>query len=175
MEEIIPKKNSQALPTEDLSPAAQFLLERYQDIAKSALETTARKYRSKIYHESLPKELKPFVKIQTGEGLIDAAEIAKILNISKSTVHRRAKKGLLLSWYTTDLKLRFPKEQIHKKQIIQGIDKVAEIIGDPELAWDFLSRKTSFAKDFARPLDLLKEGRIQEVLGTAKSYGTAFT
>ncbi len=175
MEEILAKKNTQTYTFEELSPTASRFIKRYPNLATSTLENVARKYRSLLFLNDLPEELKPFLKRKSGESLIDATEVAKILGVSRSTVYSRARKGLLLSWYTTKKELKFPKEQIHNHRVVHGIDQVAKIIGDPELTWDFLNNKTSFAGDFARPIDLLNEGRIKEVLGTAKSYGTAPT
>ena len=50
-----------------------------------------------------------------------------------------------------------------------------DLIGDPELAWAFLTQDWPFEKTVALPLELLKAGRIDEVLDAAPGFGATFT
>lgn len=49
------------------------------------------------------------------------------------------------------------------------------VIEDPELAWSLLCQKSPFEGTVAKPLDLLKSGRVGEVLGAAPGFGDKFT
>ena len=50
-----------------------------------------------------------------------------------------------------------------------------DIIGDPELAWAFLTQEWPFENTTAKPLALLDAGRIDEVLDAAPGFGVTFT
>ena len=55
-----------------------------------------------------------------------------------------------------------------------GLADVVEAIGDPELAWAFLSQEWPFDDTVTAPLTLLKAGRMDDVLGAAAGFGTTF-
>ena len=50
-----------------------------------------------------------------------------------------------------------------------------DAIGDPELAWAFLTQEWAFEETVALPLELLKDGRTREVLDAARGFGATFT
>lgn len=56
-----------------------------------------------------------------------------------------------------------------------AIAQVLDIIGEPELAWAFLSEPWPFAEETARPIDKLKAGDVEAVVSAAPSFGTAVT
>lgn len=60
-------------------------------------------------------------------------------------------------------------------RVVLGLAKVLGLIGDPELAWMFLTQDWSFADEAARPLDKLLAGRTKEVIDAAPGFGTTFT
>ena len=59
--------------------------------------------------------------------------------------------------------------------MVAGIADVVHAIEDPELAWEFLSQEWPFEDAVAMPLDLLKAGRLDEVLDAAPGFGATFT
>jgi len=59
--------------------------------------------------------------------------------------------------------------------VVADLAKVVDAVGDPELAWTFLTREWPFEDTVAKPLDLLKDGRVEDVLGAAAEFGSTFT
>lgn len=144
---------------------------------KVALETAASQLDESANTEGVPDALKPFVVIRPrGNDMVGVSEAASRLNVSRTTVYDWAEKGTLLAWRATKRGLTIPAEQIlGEGRVVEGIDKVVNIIGDPEFTWEFLSVEGPFADRTARPIDMLKDGRVEEVLCAAASYGTAAT
>ena len=161
-------------------PARRFLKQdpRHAELAvRNALETAARKYGYHSPSDKVPDVLKPFVVIKPiDENIINVTEAAKRLNVSRTTIYSWIEKGLLLAWKNTKNGQRIPSEQIlGEGQLVDGIDKVIRTIGNPVNAWIFLSNEMSFSHRPARPIDLLKEGKIEEVLGSAAGFGSVPT
>lgn len=48
------------------------------------------------------------------------------------------------------------------------------MVGDPELAWAFLSQEWPFDEGTARPIERLRDGRLEEVLSAAAGFGATF-
>ncbi len=108
--------------------------------------------------------------------MIGVSEAAVRLKISRTTVYDWVEKKMLLGWKSTKRGFTIPAEQIlGPGKVVPGLPEVLEIIEDPELAWEFLSNEWPFADDMARPIDKLKAGSIEDVIGAAPSFGTAFT
>lgn len=145
-------------------------------VVKIALETAA-SLQSDFTDDDVPDALKPFLLVEHYDAdIIGVTEASKRLKVSRTTVYDWINKGLLLSWNKTKRGKRIPAEQIlGEGQIIKGIDKVTKIVGNPINTWVYLSNKMSFSDCFARPIDLLKEGRVEEVLGSAAGYGSVPT
>ena len=59
-------------------------------------------------------------------------------------------------------------------EVVPGLADVVEAIGDPELAWAFLSQEWPFGDTVMEPLKLLKAGRVDDVLGAAAGFGATF-
>ena len=59
--------------------------------------------------------------------------------------------------------------------VVQGLKEVVDVIGDPDMAWIFLTQEWPFENSVARPLELLKNGQIDDVLNAAPGFGTTFT
>lgn len=144
---------------------------------KVALENAASQFEESAAAEGLPDALKPFVGAKPRRtGMIGVSEAASRLSVSRTTVYDWAEKGTLLAWRATKRGLTIPAEQIlGEGHVVGGIGKVVEIIGDPELTWEFLNDEAPFANRAARPIDMLKDGQVDDVLGSAASYGTATT
>ena len=125
----------------------------------------------------IPEALVPFVAHKPlGSDMIGVSEAAERLQISRTTVYDWVEKKILLGWKSTKRGLTIPAEQIlGPGKVVQGISKVLEIVGDPELVWTFLSEEWPFPNRTARPIDKLKAGEVEEVVSAAPSFGTAFT
>ena len=59
-------------------------------------------------------------------------------------------------------------------RVVPGLADVVEAIGDPELAWAFLSQDWPFEDGVGQPLDRLNDGRIEEVVAAAAGFGATF-
>lgn len=58
--------------------------------------------------------------------------------------------------------------------MIPGLAGVVDVVGDLELAWEFLLQEWPFEDEAAAPLELLKAGRVDEMLGAAPGFGATF-
>ena len=146
----------------------------------AALEAAAVQYEAdEAAAESteVPATLRPFIVDGPLESSwIGAAEAAKRLRISRTTVYDWVERKKLIGWRSTKQGTIIPAEQIlGPGKVVKGIAEVLQLIEDPELAWDFLSREWPFADERVRPIDKLKAGNIEEVLNAAPSFGSTFT
>lgn len=109
-------------------------------------------------------------------GSLSSEETARLLRISKTAVLKRLDAGRLLAWREERLQAaRFPRWQFDAHGLVlAGLEEVLAILNQDERldAWGkilfFLQEKNSLAD--RRPLDLLREGRLQEVCLTAHAY-----
>ena len=184
MAETVAKRQDGTFQIKGLSglsrTATRFLKQhpnRAELAVKVALETAASQFDESANTEGVPDALKPFVIVKSrGNDMIGVSEAASRLNVSRTTVYDWAEKSTLLAWRGTKRGLTIPAEQIlGEGRVVEGIDRVIDVIGDPELSWEFLSDETPFADRVARPIDMLKDGRVEDVLGSAAAYGTATT
>ena len=58
-----------------------------------------------------------------------------------------------------------------------GIAQVLKVIPDPEAAWDFLSEESAFvdSEHLVRPIDALRQGKVEAVVAAAHSFLEAFS
>ncbi len=109
-------------------------------------------------------------------GSLSSEETARLLRISKTAVLKRLEAGRLLAWREERLQAaRFPRWQFSGHgQVLPGLTEVLECLNhDQGLdAWGkilfFLQTKTSLHDQ--RPLDLLREGKVQDVCRAAQAY-----
>ena len=125
----------------------------------------------------VPEGLRPFVlRRGGGEDIIGVSEAAARLGVSRTTVYDWAARGTLLAWKSTRRGLSIPAAQIlGPGNVVAGLAEVVKAVGDPELAWAFLTREWPFADAAAPPLELLKADRVGEVLDAAPGFGATFT
>ena len=96
--------------------------------------------------------------------------------MSRTTVYDWVQRGTLLAWKSTKRGLNIPAAQIlGPGAVVAGLADVVEVIDDPKLAWSFLTQEWPFEDEVATPLELMKSGRIVEVLGAAPGFGDTFT
>lgn len=116
-----------------------------------------------------------FEDIWPGVELLTTDEAAKKLGIVRSTLHEWFKKGKVLKLSRQGKRgYRVPAELIlGKNKIVPGLAQVIERIGhgSHNLAWGFLTDSVEFKDGFQRPLDLLKDGRVDEVLAQERRWG----
>ena len=101
-----------------------------------------------------------------GDGLLSAAEVARLLGVDKSTVTRRVRKDLLIGFRVFKNALRIPRGQFRNGDVIPGITEVIGLFksetsdgitrADHKSAWGFLT-STIYPGDIApRPIDRLR-------------------
>lgn len=58
-----------------------------------------------------------------------------------------------------------------------GIAQVLKVIPDPEAAWDFLNDESSFvdSEKSVRPIEALRDGKVEAVVAAANSFREAFS
>jgi hypothetical protein len=128
--------------------------------------------------DELPQALRRFLIADRGEedgDILDVAQAATRLDETSETIERWIEEKRLLAW--RDVKgLRIPAEQIiGSHRIVPGIERVLELMPSARSAWDFLRFESPFfPSEPQRPLDALKTGQIDDVMGAIRAYGEAF-
>ena len=124
----------------------------------------------------VPEGLRPFlVPRGADEDILGVSEAAKRLEVSRTTVYDWVDRKTLVAWRSTKRGLSIPAAQIlGAGKVVAGLADVVEAIGDPELAWAFLSQEWPFDDTVTEPLNLLKVGRMDDVLGAAAGFGATF-
>ena len=125
----------------------------------------------------VPEQLRPFVVRRSDDDtILGVTEAAARLEVSRTTIYEWARTMRLITWKATKRGLRIPAGQIlGPGKVVPGLKGVVDAIGESELAWAFLTQEWEFEETVALPLDLLKAGRIEEVLGAASGFGDTFT
>ena len=124
----------------------------------------------------VPDKLRPFIVQRAGEDIVGVSEAAMRLEVSRTTVYDWVDRNTLLAWRSTKRGLSIPAAQIlGPGRVVAGLADVVDVIGDPELAWEFLSQEWPFEDEVAAPLELLKAGCVDEVLDAAPGFGATFT
>ena len=141
------------------------------EAAAAQCEAEARRERAGV-----PEKLRPFIVQRAGEDILGVSEAAARLEVSRTTVYQWVEKNTLLAWRSTKRGLSIPVAQIlGPGRVVPGLAGVVDVVGDPELAWEFLVQEWPFADEAAAPLELLKAGRVDEVLDAAPGFGATFT
>lgn len=169
-----------ALPA--LSPAATEFVQRHPEEARvavtAALEAVAARF--ELEDRGIPASLRPFLakvpQRTDADQFIGVDEAARRLAVSRATVYNWIEARRLLGWRLTRQGTLIPAEQIlGPSELVPGIDCVLKIIPAPRAAWRFLSEESPFFDIPRRPLDALKDGRVDEVAAAAAAAGEAFT
>ena len=96
--------------------------------------------------------------------------------MSRTTVYDWVEKKTLIAWKSTKRGLSIPAAQIlGPGRVVSGLAEVVDVIGDPELAWSFLTQEWPFEDTASTPLELLNAGRVEEVLDAAPGFGATFS
>jgi excisionase family DNA binding protein len=170
-----------------LSRAAVQFVEKHPNevtgIVASALEAAALEAGLVVAAErALPEALRRLVVSrgsESGEGrVLSISEAAELLEVTRVTVYAWIESKRLLAWRATRRGVLIPAEQIvGAGEVVPGIREVLAVIGEPEAAWDFLSEKSAFLdpERSLRPIDALREGRVEAVVAAAHSFLEAFS
>lgn len=143
-----------------------------------ALETAAAQsgVEPTISTEDVPAQLRRFVVDRVGEDLIGVTDAASRLGVSRTTVYDWAARNTLIAWRSTKRRLNIPAGQIvGPGRVTDGLAEVVDVVGEPELAWAFLSQEWPFDDGVARPIERLQSGGLDEVLSAAAGFGATFT
>ena len=160
--------------------AKEFVLQRPREARLAiavALETAAaQREREDGSTAGVPEKLRPFVmRRHQGDDIIGVSEAAARLKVSRTTVYDWVTKKVLLAWQSTKRGLSIPAAQILSPgRVVPGLAEVVDTIGDPELAWAFLTQEWPFEDTAVPPLELLEVGRTEEVVGAAHGFGASF-
>ena len=125
----------------------------------------------------VPEKLRPFIVHRTDtKEILGVSEAAARLKVSRTTVYDWVERNTLLAWKSTKRGLSIPAAQIlGPGRVVSGLADVAALVGDPELAWVFLTQEWPFKDVVATPIELLNAGRLDEVLDAAPGFGATFT
>ena len=107
------------------------------------------------------------VRIEDWAGSVAGpAEIEKTFGTKRSTLHDWQKRGAVIGLLKGERKHVFPLAQFVDGRPVKGMSDVTRIIGNPRAAWQWLIQsKPSLG---GAPLELLKSGRIDEVIDAAE-------
>lgn len=110
-----------------------------------------------------------------GGGLSDAEFAARLGLGSRETVRQYRKSGRIFAWRKDSRSYRYPAWQIYQKGLLPGLAEVLQVLINEKglspfsIACHFLTPSTEL--DEARPLDLLRQGKVDEVVADARRYG----
>ncbi|BCG76648.1 antitoxin Xre/MbcA/ParS-like domain-containing protein [Mesorhizobium sp. 113-3-3] len=91
------------------------------------------------------------------------------LQIARSTLHRWQRRGDVIALRKGGRKHVFPLAQFVDGRPVAGISDVQSLIGNPRLAWLWLTRPTA-QLDGRIPIDLLRQDQIKDVVEAARAF-----
>lgn len=109
-------------------------------------------------------------KIEDWAGPIaGASELSRDYGIARSTLHRWQQSDEVIGLLKGTKKHVFPVEQFIDGRPARGIAAVIELAGGHRATWLWLRQKNSVLGG-RRPIDLLKQDRVDDVVDVARSY-----
>ncbi len=166
-----------------LSVAASRFVQQHPDQAElavaAALEAAAAQLGFLNRQEApVPEALQPFIIERTSSAaqeLISPEEAARRLQVSRATVYNWIESQRLIGWRLTRQGTLIPAEQIvGPGEIVSGIEQILDLLPDPRAAWRFLTEESPYFETPQRPLDVLKAGKVEEVVAAVRTAGEAF-
>jgi excisionase family DNA binding protein len=109
--------------------------------------------------------------------VLSISEAAEALEVTRVTVYAWIESKRILAWRATRRGVLIPKEQIvGAGEVVPGIAQVLAVIPDAEAAWDFLSEESAFVdpEREVRPIEALREGKVDAVVAAAHSFLEAY-
>jgi excisionase family DNA binding protein len=110
--------------------------------------------------------------------VLSISEAAELLDVTRVTVYAWIESKRLLAWRATRRGVLIPKEQIvDAGEVVSGIPQVLAVIPDAEAAWDFLNEESAYVdpESSVRPIDALRQGKVDAVVAAAHSFLEAFS
>ncbi|MBV9112021.1 MAG: DUF2384 domain-containing protein [Hyphomicrobiales bacterium] len=98
-----------------------------------------------------------------------AMELSRELGLPRSTLNRWQHAGDVIGLLKGIRKHVYPIEQFVDGRPARGLADVKAIIGNPRVAWHWLRGRNPALRG-CRPIDLLKDDRVREVVEAAQSY-----
>jgi excisionase family DNA binding protein len=115
----------------------------------------------------------------SGDGrVLSISEAAERLEVTRVTIYAWIESKRLLAWRATRRGVLIPAEQIMgADEVVPGIAQVLGVIPDPEAAWDFLDEESAFVdpENSMRPIEALRQGKVEAVVAAARSFLEAFS
>jgi hypothetical protein len=109
-----------------------------------------------------------------GGGLSDAEFAAALRLSSRETIRQYREKGRIFGWKRDTRSYRYPTWQIHQRQLLPGLAQILAVLKEKRLRplsiIGYFLTPSDDLEDL-RPVDLLRDGRVEEVLADAKRYG----
>ena len=109
-----------------------------------------------------------------GGGLSDSEFAARMGVNARETIRQYREKGRVFAWPKDMRSYRYPAWQIHHRQLLPGLAEALAVLREKQLEpFSIVSYFLTPSDDLgdARPLDLLREGKVAEVVADAKRYG----
>ncbi len=105
-------------------------------------------------------------------GMLNTQEVASILDISPQAIHKRRRTGKLIGIAQGLNQYSFPAWQFEGNRTVAGVETILAVLSehDPLMQVVFMLNPND-RLDGQRPLDLLRAGRLDEVLTAAKALG----
>jgi excisionase family DNA binding protein len=118
------------------------------------------------------------VVTHASKSILSVGEAAELLEVTQVTVSEWIESKRLLAWQSARKGVLIPAEQIMGSgEVVAGMERVLAVIGEPEAAWDFLNEQSAFVdpQGQVRPIDALRQGKLDAVLASAHSFLEAFS
>lgn len=109
-----------------------------------------------------------------GGGLSDAEFAAQLGLRSRETIRQYRENGRIFGWLKDSRSHRYPAWQIYHKELLPGLAQVLAVLKAKELrplAMIIYFLTPSYGLGEHRPLDMLREGNVAEVVSDAERYG----
>ena len=108
-----------------------------------------------------------------GGGLSDAEFAARLELRSRETIRQYRENGRIFGWIK-DSRSHYPAWQIYQKELLPGLAQVLAVLKAKELrpiAIISYFLTPSYGLGEHRPLDMLREGKVADVVSDAERYG----
>ena len=109
-----------------------------------------------------------------GGGLSEAEFAAQLGLRSRGKIRHYREQGRIFGWLKDPRNHRYPAWQIYQKELLPGLAQVLAVLEEKELrALAMISYflTPSYGLGERRPLDMLREGKVAEVVSDAERYG----
>ncbi|PSM48185.1 hypothetical protein C7Y66_15725 [Chroococcidiopsis sp. CCALA 051] len=105
-------------------------------------------------------------------GSLSISQVEQLLGISRQAIHKRCSKSKLIALTTSKRGYLFPRWQFAENGILSGLESVLAALdeSDPWMQAAFILNPNIWL-DGASPLEMLRQGKIEDVLVAARASG----